>query len=210
MAGIALDRVECPDRRLTRTAVTVVGRDLADGQTEVTVLLPDRKYPGLWRRILHDQTADGIIREVSRLPHANVTTVPFHFASRREPAQVLAAPLRATAAGGAAPSPAGAAVAVAWEPAAHSAVPIASVRWRQRVVVEGRVSALRVVRTGATCTLECVVEDATAALSIVFLGRSYVAGVEIGTRVRVTGTAGRRQGRLAILNPDYQLLNGRG
>ncbi len=50
-------------------------------KTEVSVLLPDRKYKGLWHRILHDRTAESIQEEVSRLPHANVTTIPFHFES---------------------------------------------------------------------------------------------------------------------------------
>ena len=68
-----------PDRRLTRTAVETVAREVADGETEVSVLLPDRKFNGLWHRILHDRTADAIAEQVSRLPHANVTTVPFHF-----------------------------------------------------------------------------------------------------------------------------------
>ena len=84
MSRIALDLADCPDRRLPRAAVELVARDLADGQTEVSVLLPDRKYSGFWHRILHDQTADGIERAVSRLPHANVTTVPFHFTSRKD------------------------------------------------------------------------------------------------------------------------------
>ncbi len=43
------------------------------------MLLPERKYNGVWHRILHDQTAESLSREISRLPHANVTTVPFHF-----------------------------------------------------------------------------------------------------------------------------------
>ncbi|MGH9193331.1 MAG: APC family permease, partial [Acidimicrobiales bacterium] len=76
---VQLELVECPDRRLTRTAVETVAREVADGETEVSVLLPDRKFNGLWHRVLHDRTADAIAEQVSRLPHANVTTVPFHF-----------------------------------------------------------------------------------------------------------------------------------
>ena len=79
MARVPLDLVACPDRRLTRAAVELVAHELSDGETEVSVLLPDRKYNGLWRRILHDRTADDIAAEVSRLPHATVTSVPFQF-----------------------------------------------------------------------------------------------------------------------------------
>ncbi|MGH9212177.1 MAG: APC family permease, partial [Acidimicrobiales bacterium] len=71
LSRVTLDLVDCPDRRLTRAAVELVARDLADGETEVSVLLPDRKYRGFWHRILHDQTADAIERDISQLPHAN-------------------------------------------------------------------------------------------------------------------------------------------
>ena len=79
LSRVRLELVATPDRRLTRAAVEHVAHELSDGETEVSVLLPDRKYNGLWHRILHDRTADSIQTEVSKLPHANVTTVPFHF-----------------------------------------------------------------------------------------------------------------------------------
>src|ERR687898_255845 len=79
LSRVTLDLVDVPDRRLSSAAVHLVARELADGDTEVSVLLPDRKYRGLWHRVLHDQTAESIERAVSRLAHANVTTVPFHF-----------------------------------------------------------------------------------------------------------------------------------
>ena len=79
LSRVRLELVACPDRRLTHAAVEHVAHELSDGETEVSVLLPDRKYNGLWHRILHDRTAESILTEVSKLPHANVTTVPFHF-----------------------------------------------------------------------------------------------------------------------------------
>lgn len=208
MNRIALDLVDCPDRRLTRSAVEVVARDLADGKTEVSVLLPDRKYSGFWHRILHDQTAEAIERDVSRLPHANVTTVPFHFESRAQAAQAevpappVAPPLAAHGeAGGASPDSEADVLEVP-----GAVTPIASVRWRRRVTVEGRVRTVRVQPLAGSSTLECVLEDDSGAMSIVFLGRPRLAGVETGTRLRVQGTAGQHRGRLAILNPMYEVL----
>src|SRR4029077_3665482 len=74
--------IDCPDRRLTRSAVETVAHELCSGDSEVCVLLPERKFNGAWHRILHDQTAESLSREISRLPHANVTIVPFHFDDR--------------------------------------------------------------------------------------------------------------------------------
>src|SRR5262245_28918227 len=79
LARVRLELVACHDRRLTRTAVAHVAHELSEGDTERSGLLPDRKYNGLWHRILHDRTAEDILADVSKLPHANVTTVPFHF-----------------------------------------------------------------------------------------------------------------------------------
>jgi hypothetical protein len=54
-------------------------------------------------------------------------------------------------------------------------------------------------------TMEVVLVDDTGAISIVFLGRRDVAGVDVGTRMSASGTVSNHQGRLAILNPQYQL-----
>jgi hypothetical protein len=215
MSRIALDLTDCPDRRLPRAAVELVARDLADGQTEVSVLLPDRKYSGFWHRILHDQTADGIERAVSRLPHANVTTVPFHFTSRKEAkgsglavepvaAAIVAPPHPATPRG---TPPADRQQGPPLRP--DGTVPIATVAWRQQVQVQGRVRTLRVQPLAGTATLECVLEDDSGAISLVFLGRNKVPGIDIGTRLRARGVAGEHRRRLAILNPAYQLLTNR-
>ena len=214
MSRIALDLVDCPDRRLTRTALAVVARDLAGGETEVSVLLPERKFKGFWHRILHDQTADAIERDISQLPHANVTTVPFHFRNRR-----------AERAAGLSPGEFAAAVvpdAITATPEAASAetveaapgtdgetgglVPIGSVAWRRRARVQGRVRTLRVQPLSGSPTLELVLEDDTGAMSVVFLGRRSIGGIGVGTVMQVEGMVGMHHGRLAIHNPVYELL----
>jgi amino acid transporter len=79
MIRVPLDLVDCPDRRIARSVMDVVSDELADGRTEVTVLIPRREYTHWWHRLLHDRTSEEIARSVSRLPHANVTFVPYHF-----------------------------------------------------------------------------------------------------------------------------------
>jgi hypothetical protein len=68
------------------------------------------------------------------------------------------------------------------------------------------VRTVRVQPPAGTATLECVVQDDTGAMSLVFLGRSKIPGIEVGSRVRAEGVAGEHRGRLAIFNPVYQLL----
>jgi hypothetical protein len=219
---VPLELVACPDRRLTRSAVETVALELADGETEVTVLLPDRKFNGLWHRVLHDRTADAIAEEVSRLPHANVTTVPFHFDAVEDaqvPLSAIVGPAADPGTGGAAgprPASGGTAEEMPWPVLSvgtegtigvdvDGGTPIAEVRYRDRVRVGGRVRSLRVAPLHDAPLLELVLDDGTAALSIVFLGRRGLGGVEVGTRMVVEGTIGLHHNRLALLNPSYEL-----
>jgi len=81
LSRFPLEIVECPDRRIARAALEVVAEEVADGRTEVTVLLPRREYQEFWHRFLHDRTSDSIARALGALPHANVTFVPYHLTS---------------------------------------------------------------------------------------------------------------------------------
>ena len=206
LSRVPLELVAAPDRRLTRTAVEHVARELSDGETEVSVLLPDRKYNGLWHRILHDRTAEAIQAEVSKLPHANVTTVPFHFdvwMSEETLAMVPPVHRGRIAEGG------GETAAVPQRPPhddVSTVTAIEAVRWRDRVRVRGQVQSIRVAPQRDVATLECVVDDGTGTLLAVFLGRRELAGVNVGSRIELVGTAGVHQNRLAILNPSYQLI----
>jgi amino acid transporter len=84
LSRFPLELVDCPDRRVARAVLEVVAEAL-DGQTEVTVLIPRREYRRFWHRLLHDRTADAIASTVSRLPHANVTFVPYHLGADQHP-----------------------------------------------------------------------------------------------------------------------------
>ncbi|HLI45045.1 MAG TPA: amino acid permease [Acidimicrobiales bacterium] len=84
LSRFPLDLIECPDRRLTRAAMELVAEVAEDGRTEVSVLLPRRVFEGLWRRVLHDRTADRIAGYVSQLPNATATIVPFPLGKRRK------------------------------------------------------------------------------------------------------------------------------
>ena len=214
LANIGLELIDCPDRRLTRSAVVTVAHELSSGDSEVCVLLPERMFNGAWHRILHDQTAESMAREIARLPHANVTTVPFHFDEPTEAAIVHPetngngkngnggtgngkAPRSTIVLGGG-----GVAVAECRD---NGTTPIGSVRWREQVCIHGRVQALRIEPLAGSPSVECTVVDETGSVSIVFFGRRHIEGIEIGANITATGMAIDHNGRLAIVNPVYEL-----
>jgi hypothetical protein len=55
-------------------------------------------------------------------------------------------------------------------------------------------------------TLACEVADSTGELSAVFYGRTQIAGLEPGRRIRLRGMVGIGDGRPAMVNPAYELL----
>lgn len=83
--------------------------------------------------------------------------------------------------------------------------PIAEVVYRRRAQVKGRARSIRVRPWGEVPTVELVVTDGTAALTVAFLGRRRLAGVDPGSVLTVEGMVGERNGKLVILNPAYRL-----
>lgn len=84
-------------------------------------------------------------------------------------------------------------------------VPIGDVRWRQHARVAGRVRSVRIQPWGGVPTLECTLVDGTGGVDVVFLGRREIAGIRPGSRLVAEGILGAHHGRLALLNPDYEL-----
>jgi len=144
---------------------------------------------------------------VSKMPHANVTSVPFHFDAWLADDVIEMVPPAARGKLTTTPR-----VEPDRPPRNDTGTitPIGEVRWRDLVRVRGHLRSIRVAPQRDVPTLECVLDDGTGTLLAVFLGRRHIAGVRVGSRLEVTGTAGVHQSRLAILNPSYRLLTGDG
>jgi RecG-like helicase len=87
---------------------------------------------------------------------------------------------------------------------------LGAARPRQRILVTGTIRALRTITRNANGSpaLYCLFEDETGEVELVFLGRSAVPGLSVGTRLTVEGTLGREGGRLVCLNPRYRIEAG--
>jgi amino acid transporter len=84
--------------------------------------------------------------------------------------------------------------------------PIGEVEWRQRVRVAGRVKSVRVQPRAGTSNLEATLADRTGGILLVFQGRPRIPGIDPGARLVAEGMVGAWGRRLAILNPDYELV----
>jgi uncharacterized membrane protein len=75
------------------------------------------------------------------------------------------------------------------------------------VLVQGRLRTAEVRPAKHSSMLACEVTDSTGDLAAVFYGRTHIAGLEPGRRIRLHGAVGiGDDGRPAMVNPRYELL----
>jgi amino acid transporter len=204
---LSLDIVECPDRRINRAAAEVVARELLDGVTEVTVLIPRLDFSKRWHGLVHDRTADNLVETLSAMPHCNVTIVPYHLNRSGATPQLVKPGVEGkikTRKFKASP-PSGSTVSGAELPTDR--VPVSSLSARQRAKVAGKVYSMRVQPWSGVAALELTLVDDTGALTVVFFGRRQLAGVHAGTHLIIEGLVGEHHGRMAVLNPAYQIIS---
>ncbi|CAB5031134.1 unannotated protein [freshwater metagenome] len=204
---VTLELIDCPDRRLANAAVDYAIKMTEKAEVELTLLLPRRSYSRFLGRLLHDRTAEAIAAPISQLPRVVATIVPFDVErilsgaplviDKKEKKLATVATIKAAPV---APSPG---------PISHYAedmTPIGAVQWRKRAHVQGKVSSIKTAPSGSAPVLEIELWDESGGITLQFLGRREIAGLEVGTELRAEGMVGEENGSLKILNPSYELL----
>jgi len=204
---VTLELIDCPDRRLANSALDYAIRMTEKPDVELTLLLPRRAYSGFLGRLLHDQTAEEIAAPISQLPRVVATIIPFDVDRITSGKALITndhiAPVVE------APKPIKKVAPVNIEPISHYAenvTPIGNIEWRKRAQVQGRVTSIKTAPRGSAPTLEVEIWDETGGVSLHFLGRREIAGLEVGSQLRAEGMVGEEEGSMVILNPSYELL----
>ena len=204
---VTLELIDCPDRRLANSALDYAIRMTEKPDVELTLLLPRRAYSGFLGRLLHDQTAEEIAAPISQLPRVVATIVPFDVDRITSGKNLLTTEKVASTV--VAPKPIKKAPPVNLEPVSHYAenvTPIGNIEWRKRAQVQGRVTSIKTAPRGSAPTLEVEIWDESGGVSLHFLGRREIAGLEVGSQLRAEGMVGEEEGSMVILNPSYELL----
>jgi hypothetical protein len=84
--------------------------------------------------------------------------------------------------------------------------PIGSIHQRGKATVEGRVRALELRAVERTAMLAAEISDSTGDLTALFYGRSHIPGLICGSRVRLHGPVGIKDGTPVMANPAYELI----
>lgn len=207
---VTLELIDCPDRRLANSAVDYAIRLTEKEEVELTLLLPRRSYSRFLGRLLHDQTAEEIAAPISQLPRVVATIVPFDVDRITSGAKVVVRTPREVkqVVRPSVPTPKTSAP-INIEPVSHYAenvMKIGEIQWRKRAQVQGRVTSIKTAPRGAAPALEVEIWDETGGVSLQFLGRRDIAGLEVGSQMRAEGMVGEDEGSMVILNPSYELL----
>ena len=217
LADIALEFIDCPDRRLPNAALDYAIRMTSSSDQDLTLLLPRRSYSGLLAKVLHDRTAEAIASPVSQLPRVVATIVPFdveRIISGNKP--LLVQQEQSTdivTESGAASQPTrkidAASQVTEIEETSHYAktiYPISAAIWRHRAHVRGQVTAIKNAAANSTPHLEIEVWDESGGITLQFIGRREIKGLQVGNTICAEGMVGEKEGNLVILNPSYELV----
>jgi hypothetical protein len=219
-ADVPLELIDCPDRRLANAAVDYAIRTTTGNDVELTLLLPRRSYSKVLGWLLHDQTAEDIARPISQLERVVATIVPFDVEkiisgqsswkapveSKSDTKNKVQTPARVQSSLIKSPT---AAVSNSSDPVSHYAeniTPIGNITWRKRAHVQGRVSSIKSAPSGSSPLVEVEVWDESGGVTLQFLGRREISGLDVGSQLKAEGMVGEDNGQLVILNPSYEII----
>ncbi|HEV2244366.1 MAG TPA: amino acid permease, partial [Streptosporangiaceae bacterium] len=84
--------------------------------------------------------------------------------------------------------------------------PIGSLTKPGKATVEGRVYAVEIRPVERNTVLAAEIADSTGHMTALFYGRSHIAGLDCGCRVRFRGQVGMRPDGPVMINPAYELV----
>ncbi|MGF9755536.1 OB-fold nucleic acid binding domain-containing protein [Microvirga sp. 0TCS3.31] len=85
------------------------------------------------------------------------------------------------------------------------ALAIADAPEREHVVVNGVLRTVTLRPRGGVPALEAELDDGSGVITVVWLGRRRITGVDPGRSVTVSGCIGRQAGVPIMFNPRYEL-----
>ena len=92
-----------------------------------------------------------------------------------------------------------------WACTVAGAKPIAEIPMRTPVRIAGEIRRITVFTMQGNESLEAVLSDGTGEVTVVFMGRRVLPGLNLCTRVVVEGVAGeQRDGTRRMVNPRFE------
>jgi amino acid transporter len=224
---VPLTVVTSPYRDITQPVIAYVKRlRLESPRDIVTVFIPEYVLGHWWEQLLHNQSALRLKARLINMRGVVVASVPYQLRSSqaqwhadplsRPPAPVTAAatPPRPAAGDGSLLDrlstsredlQAEEMQAEFTQAALPGCVPISQTKHREVVDVTGTLRTVTLRPRGPSLTMEADLWDGTGNITLVWLGRRDIPGIEPGRRILVHGRLATIKGEPTIFNPQYEL-----
>jgi hypothetical protein len=83
--------------------------------------------------------------------------------------------------------------------------PIVEADDREEVDLQGSLKTVTLRPRGGVPALEAELYDGSGKVTVIWLGRRRIPGIEPGRQVKVTGRVGVKDGQRVLFNPRYEL-----
>jgi amino acid transporter len=210
---VPLTVVASPYREITRPVVQYVKQLRRESPRDiVTVFIPEYVLGHWWEQVLHNQSALRLKARLLQQRGVVVASVPYQLKSATK-VQAAAKAQAGLSVKGALPPlrrlTAGRDELHAEELQAEvqltAAQPIIDCGDREVVDVTGTLRSVTLRPRGPSLTMEADLWDGTGNITLVWLGRRNIPGVEPGRRIVVHGRVAQIKGDRTIYNPIYEL-----
>ena len=206
---LPLTVVSSPYREITRPVVEYVRRLRRESPRDiVTVYVPEYVLGHWWEQALHNQSALRLKARLLLERGVVVASVPYQLQSATRAGKTAdplmggrlladresqhAAEVRKEVSGLTGPD-------------GRQLVPIAECQNRERVELAGTLRAVTTRPRGGSLTMEAELWDGTGGVTLVWLGRREIPGIQPGRRIVVHGRLTSQHGQPTIFNPAYEL-----
>src|SRR6202042_1477949 len=206
---VPLTVVASPYREITRPVGEYVKQMRRESPRDiVTVFIPEYVLGHWWEQVLHNQSALRLKARLLQQRGVVVASVPYQLRSATQAAASPGLPWKA------APSPlrrltaereALQAEELRSEMEVRSAKPIGDCGDREVADIAGVLRSVTHRPRGPSLTMEADLWDGTGNITLVWLGRRNIPGIEPGRRILVHGRLATIKGEPTIFNPQYEL-----
>src|SRR5215469_15271372 len=207
---LPLTVISSPYREVTRPIIEYVRNLRRESPRDiVTVYIPEYVVGHWWEQALHNQSALRLKARLLMERGVVVASVPYQLESAiraaRESDPLAPHRLLATREALHAAEVRHEISELPTDPDGGRPVPISDSRHRETVAIAGTVRAVTLRPQGSTPTMEAELWDGTGKVTLVWLGRRDIPGIEPGRRLVVHGRMTTLKGERAIYNPRYEL-----
>jgi amino acid transporter len=206
---VPLTVVSSPYREVTRPVIEYVRRLRRESPRDiVTVFIPEYVLGHWWEQALHNQSALRLKARLLMERGVVVASVPYQLQSAGRVAKagdpLMGGLLRADRESQHAAEIIEE-VSLISGPGGERPSQISGCEEREVVALAGTLRAVTLRPRGTSLTMEAELWDGTGRVTLVWLGRREIPGIEAGRRLVVRGRLTSMHGERAIFNPSYEL-----